>query len=83
MVKVILQSGKFSPLFLIQCATTTGEETFRESTHNFSFLDGLERKPGKEARVGELNESKSQGHESLPAKKPKIRAYMLPGANSR
>lgn len=54
MVKVILQSGKFSPLFLIQCATTTGEETFRESTHNFSFLDGLERKTGKEARVGEL-----------------------------
>jgi len=53
-VKVILQSEKFSTLFLIQHVTTTGRETFRESTHYFSFLDGLEWKTRKEARFGEL-----------------------------
>ena len=59
-------------MFLIQRVTTTGRETSRESTHYFSFLDGLEWKTGKEARLGRA-EGKRQGHESVPAKKPKVR----------
>lgn len=80
MVKVIFQSEKFSPLFLIQCVTTTGRETGRESTHYvIVFWMSVEWKPGQTWRTGD-NRS---GHESLQAKKPKVRQYMLPGANSR
>lgn len=78
MVEVILHSEKLSTLFLIQRVTRIGRELFRESTHYFSFLDmSLENSQSWRA------EDNRQGHESVPAKKPKVRGYMLPGVNSR